>query len=100
MPYRLNVGPTRSPLYLAADSITIGKSMEAMREGAQDYELLKMLEQRGGADVIRELRADVKRVLADHTIEKWLWKTPKDRSVADAARVKVLHKLAILQRGG
>jgi hypothetical protein len=96
----LNVGPTRSPLYLAADSITIGKSMEAMREGAQDYELLKMLEQRGGADVIRELRADVKRVLADHTIEKWLWKTPKDRSVADAARVKVLHKLAILQRGG
>jgi len=40
----LNAGATRSPLYLSRDGITTSKSMEAIREGAQDYELLKMIQ--------------------------------------------------------
>jgi len=95
-----NTSTTRSPLYLDAEQITIGKSLEAMREGAQDYELLKMLEKKSGEEAVRKLRDDVKRVLLAHTDEDWLWKAPKDRSVADAVRIKVLRKLADLQSGG
>ena len=94
-----NRGTSRSPLYLSPDSITVGKAMEAMREGAQDYELLKMLEQRGGDDIVAELRADVKRVMISYTTENKPWKVQKDRSVADEVRIKVLRKLAALSDG-
>ena len=94
-----NIGTTRSPLYLSPDSITVGKSLEAMREGAQDYELLKMLDQQGGDEAVSEMRDDVKRVLTDHTNDLWLWNAPKDRSVADEVRIKVLRKLADLPDG-
>ncbi len=93
-----NTGPTRSPLYLAPDGITPGKAMEAMREGAQDYELLKMLERQGGEAAVRALRRDVQRVLAVHTDELWLWKAPKDRSLADEVRIQVLRQLAEVSR--
>ena len=95
-----NAGPTRSPLYLSDDSITVGKSIEAMREGAQDYELLKMLEteakKHGAKDVLTELRNDVQRVMAAHTNTNWIWNSPKDRSIADQVRLKVLRSLQVL----
>ena len=98
----LNAGPSRSPLYLAGQSVTAGKAMEAMREGAQDYELLLMLEKElaSGVRTDAEVKAarswlprEVTRVLDAHRVDRWLWKTPKDRSVADAVRIKILRTL-------
>ena len=101
----LNAGPTRSPLYLSADGVTASKSMEAMREGAQDYELLKMLKQRleaaraksvSSADLraaAKVLNEGVPEVLSVHNLDRWLWKVPKDRSAADRVRVDILRLL-------
>lgn len=83
-----NSGLTRSPLYLDSDSVTAGKAMEAIREGAQDYELLRMFEQKlarktdGAAVVQHVLTNEVERVLRAHTVQRWPWNVPKDRSVA------------------
>jgi hypothetical protein len=71
-----------------------------MREGAQDLELLKMLEQQAGEETVRKLCKDVNRALRVHAGETWLWKTPKDRSTADAVRIGVLESLAEFQPGG
>jgi hypothetical protein len=87
-----NAGTTRSPLYLGPDSVISSKSMEAMREGAQDYELLRMLrEKTPGHDI---LEGGVERALATHTIDQWMWNVPKNRSVADAVREQVLSLLS------
>lgn len=106
----LNAGPTRSPFYLSADGVTAGKGMEAMREGAQDYELLKMLQERvknarARGTVNAELRLaskilkkDVPEVLTAHTPDRLLWKVPKDRSKADHVRIKILRNLATPQK--
>ena len=104
----VNPGPSRTPLYLAKDSVTSGKGLEAMREGAQDYELLTMLSDQlakwkqtdpAAAAARRILEEDVARVLAVHTNEQKPWKIPKDRSVADEVRIKVLRKLADMPDG-
>ena len=87
-----NSGTTLSPLYLGHDSITASKSMEAMREGAQDYELLMMLKQKEPDHEI--LQDGVARVLASHNMNQWLWNVPKDRSAADAVREGVLEALS------
>ena len=104
----LNRGTTRSPLYLSPDGVTASKSMEAIREGAQDYELLKMLQQRlaiararGVASPaidhgVRILDRDVPEVLAAHDVDRMLWKDPKDRSAADRVRVDILRTLSSL----
>ena len=72
--------------------------MEALREGAQDYELLTLWEteakRRGDPTAVTQLRDEVRRVLEAHTLDKWLWKRPKDRSVADTVRGKVLRALS------
>ena len=95
----LNNGVSRTPLYLAKDSVIASKSMEAMREGAQDYELLLMLRDRAakaGNDAAAEriLTDDVDQVLQSHRTDLWKWHVPKDRSVADTVRVKLLRLLA------
>jgi len=95
-----NTGTSHSPLYLHPEFITTSKAMEAMREGTQDLELLKMLEQQAGEETVRKLRKDVKRALRVHAGETWLWKSPKDRSTADAVRIGVLESLAEFQPGG
>jgi len=93
-----NGGPSYSPLYLDPTGVTVSKSMEALREGAQDYELLTLWEteakRRGDPTAVTQLRDEVRRVLEVHTLDKWLWKRPKDRSVADTVRVKVLRALS------
>ncbi len=92
-------GPTRSPFYLSPGDITVSKSLEAMREGMQDYALLQMLEAMGQRQADKHqvflLRQNVRRVLKVHTQENWLWKQPKDRSLADTVRVEVLRALAL-----
>ena len=95
-----NTGPTRSPLYLSQDSVVPGKAIEAMREGAQDYELLKMLQARaetGGpeaAEARRILHEGVARVLVSQTNHHKPWSVAKDRSVADQVRSRALRVLA------
>jgi lysophospholipase L1-like esterase len=99
----LNNGVTRSPLYLAKDSITASKSMEAMREGAQDYELLKMVRESCNAENLPDDQAErlrrilsdgVSRVLASHSAKGMMWNVPKDRSVADDVRCEMLKSLS------
>ena len=90
-----------TPLYLAEDSVTTGKSMEAMREGVQDYELLTMLRKKASArgndasvaESQRILSVRLGEVLAAHTVDNYAWKASKDRSVADAVRAEVLRLL-------
>jgi hypothetical protein len=90
-----NSGATRSPLYLDRDAVHAGKSMEAMREGAQDYELLQMLSAASDKDRAR-IGIEVDRVLEAHTQDLWLWNTPKDRSVTDKVRHEILRLLEAL----
>lgn len=98
----LNNGPSRSPLYLAEDSVVASKSTEAMREGAQDYELLLMLKQalsglqHADSDGQRLLNDGVERVLKAHNLDEWAWNAPKDRSIADQVRTEVLRCLSRL----
>lgn len=72
--------------------------MEAMREGAQDYELLMMLRQRAqrsgdAAEIQRILTDEVANVLQVHRVDQWNWNVSKDRSLADAVRIRVLRQL-------
>ncbi len=91
--------------------MTPGKHMEAIREGVQDYEYLKMLEVRI-AEARREATLDQNtldaaqallegaagRVIACMTDrDSTYWQRPKDRSVADAVRVEILEMLMKLK---
>ena len=98
-----------SPLFLDANGITDGKHMEAIREGAEDYEYFAMLRRRvaeveatgrtGAAlSAAKELLdTGTDRVVADITIENLDWKIPKDRGIMDQVRVEVLEALDALR---
>lgn len=102
------VGSAFTPLFLDPKSVTTGKHMEAIREGMEDYEYLRMLgdrvealEKQGGrSDVLvrarRLLDSAPDRVIAGATSQTWPWSAPKDRSVADSVRVEILEALASL----
>ena len=98
-----------TPVFLDATSVTPGKHMEAIREGIEDYEYLRMLRDRI-AQV--EKTADAKTVAAAKQLlataadrvtacmdvrDKINWAEAKDRSVADAVRVEVLEMLTRLE---
>jgi len=105
-----NNGPSRTPMYIARDSVTTAKYMEALREGAQDYELLLLLKnelsRRNGAnepkvaDARRVLDEGVRNVLAVHDPARWEWRIPKDRSTADRVRERILRALQELAVAG
>jgi len=83
---------------LQLDGVLASKSMEAMREGAQDYELLIMLRQRAqqsgdAAEIQRIITDDVANVLQAHRVDQWNWNISKDRSLADAVRIRMLRQL-------
>lgn len=94
-----------TPVYIDPTSITDGKHMEAVREGLEDYEYLRML--RDHAD---KLQADGKRQRAERAREllgqvldevcgegyepgRVSWLVDKDRSAADRARERILEEL-------
>jgi hypothetical protein len=99
-----------TPLFLDARTVTEGKHMEAIREGMEDYEYLRMLRDRvvelqkkgakGDAVVAAEalLASAAERVTAclkqPYDIN---WKEPKDRSIADRVRVEILTALLALE---
>ncbi len=98
-----------TPLFLDARTVTQGKHMEAIREGMEDYEYLRMLRDRvaelqskgakGDAVVAAEalLASAAERVTAclkqPYDIN---WREPKDRSIADQVRVEILTALLAL----
>jgi hypothetical protein len=98
-----------SPLFLDPElGIIDGKHIQAIREGAEDYEYFVMLRQR-----IADLEArgvhtptleSAKRLLTDGplrvtreiTLDRLDWKVPKDRALMDQVRVDVLESLESL----
>lgn len=103
---------TFSPLFLAPDSVTGSKQMEAIREGVEDYEYLVLLRDAvsraskrpgsaGKAAVARELLAvAAEKVAASASLggsAEIKWATPKDRLAADQVRVLILEELARLR---
>lgn len=86
-----------TPLFLAPDSVTAAKQMEAIREGVQDYEILRMLKdiatRSSDAGLLKLLQEGVRKVLAPIGVNELSWRVPKDRTLADRMRREVLQKL-------
>jgi hypothetical protein len=99
-----------TPLFLDKESVTGGKHMEAIREGIEDYEYLRMLrdrisevESKGVKSKAVDSAKKFVDIAADHVTscmlkpEMILWSQAKDRSIADRVRVEVLEMLAELE---
>jgi hypothetical protein len=99
--------PSFAPVYLSQTEVTSGRHWEAVREGIQDYEYLRMLSDRiadwkaqgktGTAldDAIKLLR-DIPDEVAPGDFDQdkaYQWSADKDRSVADSARRRILVAL-------
>ena len=95
-----------TPLFLDAQSVTDGKHMEAIREGIEDYEYLRMLHDRvvalEAAGINHPAISDARTLLdsapsrvtnGGMDIATYPWSVTKDRSVADKVRVEILTSL-------
>ncbi len=94
-----------SPYFVGPDSVMEGKHSEAVREGVQDYEYLRMLRDKAGK--VRASGGDAawlksaEGLLTDGVAEaveavvssNTLWNVEKNRSAMDAVRVRVLDAL-------
>ena len=100
-----------TPLFLDTRSVTPGKHMEAIREGIEDFEYLRMLRDRVEAiekQGVRNSTLALARKLLDAAAgrvtgcmtssELIHWKEPKDRAVADRVRVEILETLTQLAK--
>jgi len=106
--YLATAGPY-TPLFLDAASVVAGKQMEAIRESVEDYEYLVMLRHAlarakaaGRADdaVAKAevlLTAAAREVLGAAGADQLRWHDPKDRTKADAVRVRLLEALTALK---
>ncbi len=105
----LSVRGAYTPLFLDETTVTRGKHMEAVREGVQDYEYLRMLRDRAAAlaekdpadprlgPARKQLATAAERVTACMTDPGQIhWTRPKDRGLADRVRVEVLEALTKL----
>lgn len=96
-----------SPLFLGKTSVTTAKQMEALREGAEDYEYFLLLRQKvaeaEGKGVQSEaltaakalLESGPRRVVAEIDPAKLQWAEEKHRAVMDEVR---LQALALLEK--
>lgn len=94
-----------SPYFVGPDRVMEGKHSEAIREGVQDYEYLRLLREKAakarfsGRNPAWLKRADslltdgVSEAVAAVTATNMYWKTEKNRSAMDAVRVRVLDAL-------
>jgi hypothetical protein len=95
-----------TPLFIDSQTITDAKHMEALREGVEDYEYLKMLQDRitalEGAGISDPVIDNAKAVLQSGVTRvtdtklgpsKDYWNITKDRTVADQVRVEILEAL-------
>lgn len=106
----LSSGPPFTPLFLDPETVTAGKQMEAIRESVEDFETFCILQctlqqakatGRQGpildqAQTLLETATD--EVLNAENVNDLYWHGQKDRSVADAVRVKILKMIAELQK--
>jgi hypothetical protein len=107
--YFAKAGPF-TPLFLDEATVTAGKHMEALRESAEDYEYFVMLRAavqkaraaaRADAAVAAAeqlLRTAADEVLAADGAATLRWHEPKDRTLADRARERILHALDALRK--
>jgi len=99
-----------TPLFLDKESVTGGKHMEAIREGIEDYEYLRMLRDKIGileGKGVKSKAVDSAKKLLDTAADRVTscmlkpemiyWDRAKDRSIADAVRVEVLEMLVELE---
>ncbi len=98
-----------TPEFLDDRSVTPAKQMEAIRESAEDYEYFVMLREavnqasaagktRNAANKARSLlETAANEVLSGEGVNELTWHTPKDRTKADAVRVRLLEALTELQ---
>jgi len=98
--YALKRAP-HAPLFISPRSVTAGKHMEAVRESVEDFEYLVMLRDRvqqlteaGSSHALLPraqalLRSAARRVLTAEGANELKWKTPKDRTVADAVWIEI-----------
>jgi hypothetical protein len=106
--YATGVG-AYTPLFLSATAVTPGKHMEAIREGVEDYEYLRMLRDRidelARKGVPAATLAPARKLLAEGPARvtacmtssaAGYWIAPNDRTVADKVRVEILEALASL----
>ncbi|MGC8640156.1 MAG: discoidin domain-containing protein [Isosphaeraceae bacterium] len=99
-----------TPLFLDATTVTGGKHMEAIREGVEDFEYLRMLRDRvrelesksvTGDDLAHArslLESAADRVLAGQSSASLQWKTHQDRGKADLVRIEILDAITRLAR--
>ncbi|HAK96776.1 MAG TPA: hypothetical protein DCM87_17740 [Planctomycetes bacterium] len=106
--YEATVG-AYTPLFMTATTVTAGKHMEAIREGIEDYEYLRMLRDRieelARAGVAEAALAPARELLAEGPARVTAcmtssaacsWQAPKDRNAADQVRVEILDALGNL----
>lgn len=98
-----------APAFVAPDSITAGKHMEAIRESAEDVEYLTLLRARIEAvgkatpnharlPAAKALMAGaIPRVLGADKASDLGWREPKDRSLADTVRIEIGEVLEALK---
>lgn len=106
--YLAAVGPF-TPLFLDAHSVTAAKQMEAIRESVEDYEYFVLLRAavaraqaagRSGPELTAAetlLSTAVEEVLGAPGADQVHWREPKDRTQADAVRVRILEALTALK---
>ncbi len=97
-----------TPLFIdpAEPTVIAGKQMEAIREGIEDYETIRMLQEaikrrkakgKPTAEAETVLRESIESVLYAEGADKIFWKEPKDRTLADQARVRILEAIRQLE---
>ncbi len=99
-------GTAYTPLFIAEDSVTAGKHLEAQREGVEDYEYFVMLDRAireasaqgaTGPDVAeaRQLLESVPASVCEAAFSETTWWLDEtmDRTLADGARIRVLAAL-------
>lgn len=89
-----------APFFLDAVSVTAGKQMEAIREGVEDYEYLVILQNAVNKAVKAGIQNEVvesgKKLLVDGVNS--VCDNPKDRTLADKTRMKILDAIAELSQ--
>jgi hypothetical protein len=110
-PWNLYIAPRvyYSPLFLAPDSVTSGKHMEALRESVEDFEYFVMLKDaiskadpdNSALPKAKELvQTGARRVFEAKNASQFNWINDKDRWVAEDVRFEILKNLVSLGYAG
>jgi len=105
-----------SPLFIAPDSVTAGKHMEAIRESVGDFEYLCLLRDRVGAlertQPRHKLLPQARKLLAgaagrvlsargakisEYKAPEMAWDKPRDRACVDVVRIEIGEMLEKLR---